>query len=50
MNRLSNIMHIENGRRLFFGSFLTLAAAGMDFSARGAVLGLWGMEYGFTRA
>jgi len=50
MNRLSNIMHIENGRRLFFGSFLTLAAAGMDFSARGAVLGLWGAEYGFTRA
>jgi MFS family permease len=40
----------ENSRRLFLGSFLTLIAAGMGFSARAAILGTWGAEYGFTRA
>src|SRR5882724_468207 len=43
-------MNSSNGNRLFIGSFLTLVAAGMGFSARGAVLALWGAEYGFTRA
>src|SRR2546422_9903439 len=43
-------MNSPNGNRLFIGSFLTLVAAGMGFSTRGAVLGLWGAEYGFTRA
>src|SRR2546422_1581244 len=43
-------MTSSNGNRLFIGSFLTLVAAGMGFSARGAVLALWGAEYGFTRA
>src|SRR5437588_11263464 len=46
----SHSMNAENSRRLFLGSFLTLVAAGMGFSARAAVLGSWGAEYGFTQA
>src|ERR1017187_8049184 len=41
---------VENSRRLFLGSFLILLATGMGFSARGAVLGTWGAEFGFTKA
>ena len=40
----------HNSSRLFLGSFLILLAAGMGFSARGAVLGTWGAEFGFTKA
>src|SRR6266581_5695124 len=43
-------MNLEKNQRLFLGSFLTLVAAGVGFSARAAVLGLWGAEYGFTKA
>src|SRR5437870_9269792 len=43
-------MKPPNSQRLFIGSFLTLVAAGMGFSARAAVLRLWGAEYGFTKA
>src|SRR5580700_6829366 len=40
----------HNSSRLFLGSFLILLAAGMGFSARGAVLGTWGAQFGFTKA
>ena len=40
---------IRNGR-LFLASFLAMIAIGMGFSARGAILGTWGAEFGFTKA
>jgi MFS family permease len=40
---------IQTGR-LFLASFLAMIAIGMGFSARGAILGTWGAEFGFTRA
>jgi MFS family permease len=43
-------MNADKSQRLFLGSFLTLIAAGVGFSARAAVLGQWGAEYGFTKA
>src|SRR5438067_102762 len=36
---LSTLMNLEKSQRLFLGSFLTLVAAGVGFSARAAVLG-----------
>jgi len=41
---------VSNSNRLFLGSFLILVAAGMGFSARGAILGTWGAEFGFTQS
>jgi MFS family permease len=41
---------VENSNRLFLGSFLILVAAGMGFSARGAILGTWGAQFGFTQS
>ncbi|MGL6074008.1 MAG: MFS transporter [Fimbriiglobus sp.] len=38
-----------NDRVLFWASFLTLIAAGIGFSVRGAILKDWGQEYGFTQ-
>ena len=38
------------GGRLFLASFLAMIAIGMGFSARGAILGDWGAEFGFTKA
>ena len=35
--------------RLFSASFLTLIAAGIGFSVRGAILGDWGEQFGFTQ-
>ena len=37
-------------RILFWASFLTLIAAGIGFSVRGAVLKDWGNQFGFTQA
>jgi len=34
---------------IFLASFLTLIAAGMGFAIRGAVLGDWSTQYGFTK-
>jgi MFS family permease len=34
---------------LFWASFFTLIAAGIGFSVRGAILGDWGKQYGFTQ-
>jgi MFS family permease len=39
-----------NGGRLFFASFLTLIAAGIGFSIRGAILGQWASQFGFTQS
>ena len=53
MNRLSTMtqpVSAESSRRLFLGCFLILLATGMGFSARGAVLGNWGAQFGFTKA
>jgi MFS family permease len=35
---------------LFWASFLTLIAAGIGFSVRGAILGNWATEFGFTQS
>jgi MFS family permease len=46
MRRVS--MKNLNDKMLFWASFLTLIAAGMGFSIRGAILGDWGKQFGFT--
>ena len=38
-----------NEFRLFLASFLTLIAAGVGFSVRGAILGDWSSQFGFTQ-
>lgn len=38
-----------NVRPLFFASFMTLVAAGFGFGVRGAILGDWGTQFGFTK-
>jgi MFS family permease len=38
-----------NGRRLFLASFMTLIAAGIGFSIRGAILSSWGSQFHFTQ-
>lgn len=47
---MSHSNSVSNSNRLFLGSFLILVAAGMGFSARGAILGTWGAEFGFTQS
>jgi MFS family permease len=42
-------MKNSNDRRLFLASFLTLIAAGIGFSVRGAILGDWSKQFGFTQ-
>src|SRR6516165_929536 len=42
-------MKDSNDKRLFWASFLTLIAAGVGFSIRGAILGDWGKQFGFTQ-
>ena len=36
-------------KRLFWASFITLIAAGIGFSIRGAILGDWAAQFGFTQ-
>src|SRR5947209_5587430 len=43
-------MTSSNDKRLFWASFLTLIAAGVGFSMRGALLRTWGSEFGFTQS
>src|SRR4029077_1719694 len=38
-----------NSSRLFLASFLAMIAIRMGVSARGAILGTWGAEFGFTK-
>lgn len=40
----------RNDKILFWASFLTLIAAGIGFSVRGAILKDWGQQFGFTQA
>ena len=40
----------QNEKILFWASFLTLIAAGIGFSVRGAILKDWGQQFGFTQA
>jgi MFS family permease len=35
---------------IFLASFLTLIAAGIGFAVRGAILGDWGAQFGFTKS
>ncbi|HZT83765.1 MAG TPA: MFS transporter [Gemmataceae bacterium] len=42
-------MKNANDKVLFWASFLTLIAAGIGFSMRGALLGVWGGQFGFTQ-
>jgi MFS family permease len=39
----------RDNKILFWASFLTLIAAGMGFSIRGAILGDWARQFGFTK-
>jgi MFS family permease len=39
----------QNEKILFWASFLTLIAAGIGFSVRGAILGDWSRQFGFTQ-
>lgn len=41
---------MNNNRALFLASFFTLIAAGIGFSVRGAILGDWGAQFGFTKS
>ena len=41
---------MNNNRALFFASFMTLIAAGAGFAIRGAILGDWEAQFGFTKA
>lgn len=36
-------------KRIFWASFLTLIAAGVGFAVRGAILGDWAQQFGFTK-
>lgn len=40
----------KNDKILFWASFLTLIAAGIGFSVRGAILKDWGQQFGFTQS
>jgi MFS family permease len=40
----------RNEKILFWASFLTLIAAGIGFSVRGAILGDWGKQFGLTQS
>jgi hypothetical protein len=40
---------MDNRKRLFVASFVTLIVAGVGFAIRGAILGDWATEFGFTK-
>ncbi|MEX1230582.1 MAG: MFS transporter [Planctomycetaceae bacterium] len=41
---------MNNNRALFIASFMTLIAAGVGFAVRGAILGDWEAQFGFTKS
>jgi MFS family permease len=43
-------MSNSNDKCIFWASFMTLIAAGIGFSVRGAILGDWGRQFGFTQS
>ena len=40
---------VNNRKRLFVASFMTILVAGVGFAVRGAILGDWATEFGFTK-
>jgi MFS family permease len=49
MIAVSHSSAVKNADRLLWGSFLAMIAVGMGFSARMAILGTWGAQFGFTK-
>jgi MFS family permease len=47
---MSASIQANRSGRVFLGSFLAMVAIGMGFSARAAILGTWGAQFGFTKA
>ena len=45
---LSNETTLPNARRLLWGGFLAILAAGVGFAIRGGILANWGAQFGFT--
>src|SRR5262247_345379 len=39
---------VANARRLLWGGFLAILAAGVGFAIRGGILANWGAQFGFT--
>src|SRR5499426_3318293 len=39
---------VANARRLLWGGFMAILAAGVGFAIRGGILANWGAEFGFT--
>ncbi len=44
-----DIPQTANNKILFWASFFTLIAAGIGFTVRGAIVGDWGTQFGFTQ-
>lgn len=40
---------MDNKKRLFLASFITLIVAGLGFAVRGGILGDWATQFGFTK-
>ena len=40
---------MDNRKRLFLASFITLIVAGVGFAVRGGILGDWATQFGFTK-
>ena len=40
---------MQSNGKIFWASFLTLIAAGIGFSVRGAILNDWSAQFGFTQ-
>jgi MFS family permease len=45
---ISNVAIAPNARRLLWGGFLAILAAGVGFAIRGGILATWGAQFGFT--
>ncbi len=41
---------VDNRKRLFVASFMTLIVAGLFFGLRASILGDWGTQFGFTKS
>ena len=44
------IAMVENRKRLFVASFMTLIVAGLFFGLRASILGDWATQFGFTKS
>jgi MFS family permease len=45
---LSNVAIAPNAKRLLWAGFMAILAAGVGFSIRGGILGIWSATFGFT--